>query len=592
MLSISFLFAVAVFVLLLMFFAFLPDLRSCVLASPDAPQLTEPTAKKHGRGLPGLLLIMVLYSAAAFWNLGNMASPESFAPMEGRSVILEFPETESPASAVLFPGVGTGAYSIEVSNDQEGWHPVAAFTQDHVSVLKWQYIELMQMGSFRFLRIHCTEGRPWLGEIGVRDSDGKLLPAACSIPELCDEAGLIPASSNYMNSSYFDEIYHARTAWEHLHSIWPYEISHPPLGKEILALGILLFGMTPFGWRFSGTVMGILMLPVMYFFLQRVIGGRRIPTLGTILLASGFMHYAQTRIATIDSYAVFFIMLMFLFMYAWLSSGKKLDLALCGLSFGFGAACKWTCLYAGAGLGLIWLAHWILLMRKDGMRNQTLPFLKNALFCVLFFVLIPGFIYYLSYIPYGIAEGKALFSGGYTRLVLDNQSFMLNYHVSVKAEHPYASRWYQWILNIRPILYYLEYLPDGKRISIAAFVNPMICWGGLLSLIILSAAALIRHDRTALFLLAAYASGIVPWIFVSRLTFEYHYFASAVFLVPAISYVFSLLEKNDRAGRICTTGFCVVSVILFAVFFPVLNGLPIDNTLGSKLFGWLPSWPI
>ena len=126
--------------------------------------------------------------------------------------------------------------------------------------------------------------------------------------------------SDFLNSSYFDEIYHASTAWEHLHGIWPYEISHPPLGKEILSLGILLFGMTPFGWRFSGTLVGILMLPAMYRFLKRLFGTGRVPVLGTALLASGFLHYVQTRIATVDSYAVFFILLMYDAMYAWLSS--------------------------------------------------------------------------------------------------------------------------------------------------------------------------------------------------------------------------------------------------------------------------------
>lgn len=592
MLSISFLFAVALFLLLLIFFAILPDLRSCPLASPDAPHLTKPTEERRGNGLPGLVLIMAVYSAAAFWNLGNMTSPETFAPMEGRSVILEFPEAASPATAILFPGVGTGEYSIEVSNDLEGWHPVGSFSQDHVSVLKWQYVALTQMGEFRYLRIHCTFGTPWLGEFCVLDSEGRSIPFQCSVPELNDEAGMVPDSSDYLNSSYFDEIYHARTAWEHLHAIWPYEISHPPLGKEIISLGILLFGMTPFGWRFSGTVMGTLMLPVMYFFLRRVFGGKRIPTLGTVLLASGFMHYAQTRIATIDSYAVFFILLMFWFMYAWLSSGRTRDLALCGLAFGFGAACKWTCLYAGAGLAVLWTGNWILRMVKGGFRAQFGNFLKNAALCLLFFLLIPGFIYYLSYIPYGIAEGEPLFSGGYTKLLLDNQKFMMNYHVSVKAEHPYSSRWYQWILNIRPILYYLEYFPDGRRISIACFANPVICWGGLLSMMVLAVTALLRRDRTALFLMIAYASGVLPWIFISRLTFEYHYFASAVFLVPAICYVFSLMEKGSRTGKLCTAGFCIVSVLLFAMFFPVLNGLPIDNTLGSRLLGWLPSWPI
>ena len=29
----------------------------------------------------------------------------------------------------------------------------------------------------------------------------------------------------YMNSTYFDEIYHPRTAYEHLNNVYPYEVS-------------------------------------------------------------------------------------------------------------------------------------------------------------------------------------------------------------------------------------------------------------------------------------------------------------------------------------------------------------------------------
>ena len=112
--------------------------------------------------------------------------------------------------------------------------------------------------------------------------------------------------------------------------------------------------MTPFGWRFSGTLVGILMLPAMYRFLKRLFGTGRVPVLGTALLASGFLHYVQTRIATVDSYAVFFILLMYDAMYAWLAEGKTRDLARCGVMFGLGVACKWICLYAGAGLAGIW----------------------------------------------------------------------------------------------------------------------------------------------------------------------------------------------------------------------------------------------
>ena len=617
MLTPSFAFAVLTFVLLLLFFSGLPNLKTCEL--PRTLMKSEPDRQNR----LAVMLITVIYAVCAFWNLGNTRSPESFVPMEGRDVILRLPEDTVPDQLVLFPGVGQGTYSIEYSNDAEGWYPQTTFNQDHVAVLKWQYLPLNLSAPVNYLRIHCTSGSPWLGEIALWDANGGGILAASSIPELTDEGGLVPPVSNFLNSSYFDEIYHARTAWEHLHGIWPYEISHPPLGKEILSLGILLFGMTPFGWRFSGTVVGVLMLPAMYRFLKRLFGTGRVPVLGTALLASGFMHYVQTRIATVDSYAVFFILLMYDEMYVWLTERKTRDLALCGVLFGLGAACKWTCLYAGAGLGVLWLGHWVLRAQETVSRahpdetaddaeipeaTDPLPrhaarqgsetagavfraFLKNAALCVVFFVLIPGLIYYLSYLPYGLSQHAPLFSRDYTKLVLDNQAFMFSYHANIKAEHPYSSRWYQWVLDIRPILYYLEYFPDGTRVSFGAFVNPMICWGGLLSLLVLAYTAVFRRDRTAAFLLVAYGSGLVPWMFISRLTFAYHYFASALFLVPALCYVFALFEQSPRRIRWYPTGFTLFAVLLFGWFFPALNGITVPNDLATKLLGWLPSWP-
>jgi predicted membrane-bound dolichyl-phosphate-mannose-protein mannosyltransferase/Gpi18-like mannosyltransferase len=47
---------------------------------------------------------------------------------------------------------------------------------------------------------------------------------------------------------YFDEIYHARTAGEYIEGKEAYEYTHPPLGKEIMALSTLAFS----GWEVDG----------------------------------------------------------------------------------------------------------------------------------------------------------------------------------------------------------------------------------------------------------------------------------------------------------------------------------------------------
>ena len=577
---------------LLLFFSFLPDLNRCRLPAVRTRDQAKALTRREAFRV---FLVTAVYAVFAFWNLGNLASPESFVPMADRSVVLMPASAEAPAKLMLFTGVGQGEYSIEVSEDLQGWLPVASFRQDHVSVLKWNTVDLELDSPAAYLRLRWLSGTPWLGELVLFDGAGERIAFSCSEENLHDEGDLVPEKQTYHNSSYFDEIYHARTAWEHLHDIWPYELSHPPLGKELLSLGILLFGMTPFGWRFSGTLTGVLMLPVMYIFLKRLFGGRRIPLLGTVLLASGFLHYTQTRIATIDSFSVLFILLMYCFMYGWLSDDSPADLALCGFSFGLGIACKWICFYAGAGLALLWIGHWIRAFVLAAREKRPLPaaaFLRNVPFCLFFFILIPGLIYYLSYLPYGRVKGFPVFSEPYTRLVLENQTFMFDYHARLVAQHPYASRWYQWILNIRPILYYLEYLPDGRHIDIAAFNNPLICWGGLMSLAVLLWEAVTRRDRTAAFLLTAYLAELVPWVFITRLTFAYHYFAASVFLVPALCYLFWIMEKASPRRKYVTLAFTAVSVFLFLFFFPVLCGLPVDNGKSKLVFSWLPTWPI
>ena len=581
-------------VLLLAFFWGLPDLRRC----PLPKKLTDARPGLHWDALI-LLAIALPCALVSFRGLGDRSAPQSFVPLAGDTVTLTLPEGAAPASAMLYSGVGIGGYELDFSADGEHWDTACAFDQDHVAVLKWHALSWDAEASGRYVRLRWTYGEPWLGELVFLDESGAVIaPEACSHSALCDEQALVQTAATLENSSYFDEIYHARTAWEHLNGVWPYEISHPPLGKEIMSLGIALFGMTPFGWRFMGTLFGLLMLPVMYAFLKELFGGRWVPALGTLVFASDFMRFTQTRIATIDTYGVFFILLMYLFFYGWLRRGSRLSLALAGISFGLGAASKWTAIYAGAGLGVLWLLYWLDRFLNEDRGGQggssALPrvFLQNVAFCLIFFVAVPALIYYLSYLPYGRARLLAPFTREYTHMVLENQRFMFTYHAGIVAEHPYASRWYQWLLDIRPILYYLEYLPEGRHRAIAAFLNPALCWGGLLSLFVLLYAAVWRRDRKAAFLLLGYLAQLLPWVLIRRLTFAYHYFPCSVFLVLALGYVFALMREGRRRWLCWAIPFTAVSLGLFWLFYPVLSGAPMLSRYSTVFLKWLPTWPL
>ena len=566
--------------LLTLFFLSLPDLRSCALTDPDK------TRHRLGRADAVIMaVIMLLYALVAFWKLGNTESPESFVNMENRTESIELDINGGTVTHLMvYEGVGIGSYRISYS-DGSTTYELTELTQSHADVLKWHDVAIDYYLTGGTIYISGT-GNVWLGEVVALDVDGNVIGAVSSAPELCDEQSLCPDRQTYMNSTYFDEIYHARTAWEHLNGVYPYEITHPPLGKIIISIGIALFGMTPFGWRFSGTLFGVLMLPVIYIFAKRLFGGKAVPAACTLVLTSDFMHFVQTRIATIDTYAVFFILLMYLFMYGFITTGSRRELALSGIFFGIGAASKWTCIYAGAGLAVIWLIY--VIREAKAQLLDMKGFWKLCGFCVIFFVVIPCLIYYFAYIPYGTARGISPFSAEYLRMVLDNQSYMFNYHSGIVAEHPYSSRWYQWVLDIRPILYYLEYFNDGTHSSFGAFLNPALCWGGLLSLFVLIYTAIFRRDRCAGFILLGYLAQLIPWMFVTRITFEYHYFPCSVVLVLSLGYCFNLMRHNLRHWKWYVSGFVTLSIALFVMFYPALSGKPVAAT---GLLSWLPTWP-
>ena len=542
--------------------------------------------------------LTLIYMVFTLLNLGTLSFPTSvWTAQSGAAVRIDLGAEYDVAEIWTNGNIAEGS-AVFTGDDGS----TAEYTQKYATMFTWR-TQTAAMHT-RYITLQCTAGKVSLNEIAFFDAAGNRLPAVIAAgttegAALLDEPDTVPDEPSYLNGMYFDEIYHVRTAIEHQKDIWPYEVSHPPLGKLIIGIGISLFGVTPFGWRFMGTLFGVLMLPVMYVFLKKLFGGKVVPVLGTIIFAADFMHYVQTRIATIDTYAVFFILLMYLFMYLWCEDGKKRYLALSGLFFGIGAASKWTCIYAGAGLAVIWALHWIVRAyhRKDDERGGDLfgKFLRNCGFCVVFFVLVPAVIYYVSYYHYGAAKGLtgigAFFTKEYAQIVLDNQSFMFTYHSGVTASHPYSSRWYQWVLDIRPILYYLDYGTDGTRQSFGAFVNPILCWAGLIALFVLGYEAVAKRDRRAAFILIGYLAQLLPWVFITRITFEYHYFACTVFLVLALGYVIALMRQWNPRWRVYAVGMAVLCVAMFIMFYPALSGMRVDNAAASRLLRWLPTWP-
>ena len=281
-------------------------------------------------------------------------------------------------------------------------------------MLSWQTTDIGT--ACRYLKITNMEPDITIHELLIYGADAEVpLPVSQIIysnftqnrPEnLFDEQEKAVQISNYTNSTYFDEIYHVRTAYEYLQGFSPYETTHPPLGKILISVGIMLFGLNPFGWRFMGVVCGILLVPFMYLFGKKLFGRKLFAVFASLLMAFDFMHFTQSRIGTVDTFVTLFVVLSYFFMFCFYRQYIKRDkkaflwLLLSGICFGLGAATKWNFLYCGIGLAVFFFYTVYLVWKKrKAERANYKPLAKVIVSAAVFFVIIPALLYYVSYIP-------------------------------------------------------------------------------------------------------------------------------------------------------------------------------------------------
>lgn len=628
---------------------------------PGDPRTFKQDASLHWRKRDWLLMLGVtlVYAVVALTNLGSMKAPQNpwVSSTRNEQVIIDLGEHHDDVTMLYFCQVSYSNFSVAVSEDGESWSDDYIADMAEGECFQWKYLTPSYMGkdkygndkrffypqpikfSARYVRITSQQIGLKMNEVIFHDANGDRIPATViaqlnvmeestlysDANNIFDEQDTLEGLPSWWNSTYFDEIYHARTAYEHLHGTAPYETSHPPLGKVIMSLGIAIFGMVPFGWRVMGALAGILMLPAMYLLGKQLTKKSSFAFAAALMLALDCQHFTQTRIATIDSYPVLFILFSWLFMLRFMQRDivrlpvKKLlpDLALSGLFMGLGIASKWIGVYSGAGLAVAFFwtifrhmrmaatsAH---LLKTDKnlsdedrkiltLRNQTTMkrVLVICLWCLLFFVAIPLAIYLLAYIPY-FAYAHFDNLKDYLTAVWNAQLSMFSYHSKpgLGMDHPFYSPWYEWIFNQRPMYYasptYVN--TPGWSYAIWCFGNPAIWSAALVGFAYTVFMWAKRHrytlrkdgetlhwtaadwDVTMPFLLLSALSQFLPWVLVPRGTYIYHYFATTPFLMLSITVLFrDITRRFPKTGKWLLGIFLGVCLVMFVAYFPYASG--------------------
>ncbi|MBO4848440.1 MAG: glycosyltransferase family 39 protein [Clostridia bacterium] len=611
-----------------------------------------------------IIVLTAVYGLIALFRLGTLSFPtNAWKGDAGDKVRIEFGGSYKISEVWQNSGISYTNYVLRTDSDEE----IAFETKkraEYGHMFRWAKLSNNTSAETTGVTLEVISGDVGrkddpdlvLNELVFFDENGEKIPCIVdqSAAALFDEQDTVPAYTSCYNGMYFDELYHGRTALEHINNQTVYEWTHPPLGKLIIAVGILIFGMKPFGWRIMGTVFGIAMVPIMYCFGKRLLKDSKLALFSTFIFAFDFMHFTQTRISTVDVYGVFFILLMTYYMYQFISmdigdSVKSMmkPLALSGIFFGLGCASKWICLYTGVGLAVLFFVKLILMgvkskklskLEKYKDRKLVSKYWGNALtlccWCLIFFVVVPAVIYSASYFRYYTAQWKParqaqIYTANYEQYasvddvkltlkdaadtyfsgVIKNQQDMYNYHSQLKSDHSAASPWWMWLANLRPTWFYVggHDNPHGYVGTISAFGNPAVWLPCNIAMLILIFVLIFRRRKfplEAYFLFVCAASSLLPWVLVPRSTYAYHFFATVPYITLGAGYLLGYWEKAD-AIRKSEKGlkqsfvpkvkyiWMALAGFMFILFYPVISGLEVPYEY-IALLQWVPfhKWEI
>ena len=391
---------------------------------------------------------------------------------------------------------------------------------------------------------------------------------------------------------YFDEVHYLPAARAVLDLGQATNIEHPPLAKQVIALGIALFGDNPLGWRIMSVAFGTLALLGAMRAMWFASGTRAASLLTGLFVATNFLLFVHARIAMLDVFMVGFLMLAAWMFAAALRENEtaRWRLAIAGVALGCAMASKWNAIPLAVLPGLAFLAaRWAAGRRRLVLSARGWPIGGMTLWeAGLWLGLVPLLVYAVTFWPFLFWDVR---SGNPTGLV-DLHQRMLALQTQVPEGHPYQSHWWDWVINSRAIWYLYEPV-DGAMRGVMLIGNPVTMWFGLVALgwcgwaAWKSRAEGVRWDCAALVLV--YLASLGLWIVAPKaVQFYFHYFLAAMALSAALALgVERLWQRGERAVPIVL---CLGALGFFIYWFPILTAAPLGDEQDFLMWAWTAGW--
>jgi dolichyl-phosphate-mannose--protein O-mannosyl transferase len=380
----------------------------------------------------------------------------------------------------------------------------------------------------------------------------------------------------------FDEIYYTKNAASlisdgvELNAQGEAEfVVHPPLGKWLIGLGIKIFGDTEFGWRIAAAIIGSASVLLIYLIANLLFNSKFLSLTAATLLSLDGLHLVMSRVALLDIFLMFFILLTFYLLL-------RNNLWLSGVAIGLAGSTKWSAFF---------LLPVLILLTIDLKRLNWHSWFSRA----GQYILVPAGIYLLSWSGWILSsQGWARQSGSnFLSSLWSYHQEIMGFHRDLTDEHAYAANPWSWLVLGRPTSFYYQ-TPANCGASacsqeILAIGTPILWWVGIFAIATTFGFFITQADKRSAIVLAGVAGTYLPWFFIqSRTTFYFYSIAILPFLVLAVINLLNWAIGKGLSRRYVYT-YLVLVAINFVYFLPILIGLEISYSDWLARM-WLPSW--
>lgn len=431
----------------------------------------------------------------------------------------------------------------------------------------------------------------------------------------------------------------------------PSYVVHPPLGKWLIAGGEWLFGMNPFGWRFTVALLGTLSVLLICRIGRRLLRSTALGCLAGALLAVDGLHFVMSRTALLDLIVMFWVVAAFgallldrdrtrgLLAAALpvdeegllrpdADVGDRLRLGwrpwrlAAGLCLGLASATKWNGLYFLAAFALMSVLWDVAARRTAGARHPLRSVLRRDVLPAFGATVVVALATYLASWSGWLAtkggyyrewastpEGR---TGSWTwlpdwlRSLWHYQSEVYSFHTGLTTPHTYQSNPWSWLVLGRPVSYFYEdpkagqdgcTAAEGCAREVLALGTPLLWWAACFALLYVLYRWLFQRDWRAGALVCAVAAGYLPWfLYQERTIFLFYAVVFVPFLCLALAMLIGALlgppgctERRRTIGAVGAGVLVLLIVWNFIYFYPLYTGLPIPKSAWQNRM-WFDTW--